>query len=194
MRTPTAPIFHRKPMNGLYGFLIVISPPEDVTSYVNELKSMFYKKYGSYEAMHSKPHITICNFPLLEERQEKVFSGLQNGLSQIDPFLLALKGFGSFPNSNVIYIDVEDSEELNSLREKFFRMNVELRIGKRLNLIDNYHLTIGKKLKPSVFESAKTEYLKRSYQNSFTVDKLKVLRFDFDARRYFEFGDLKLGD
>ncbi len=194
MNRPNTLIHQQQNRNRLFGYLVIISPPEDVTRFVNELKAEFYSKYGPYEGKYSKPHITICNFRLLEQRQDKVLSTFQNGLSEIDPFMLKINGFGSFENSNVIYLKVEETGQLTPLKKKLFHIKKKLWFKKNFYLFGIPHLTIAKKLEPAVFEAAAMDYCSRSYQNSFTVDRLKVLRYDSAERKHFDLGDLKLGD
>ena len=185
---------HEFRKNKLFGFLTVISPPEPIMSHINHLKQGFYEKYGHYNGRFSKPHITICNFPLLSQRIEKVFSSLKSGLSELSPFQIQLNGFKSFKNSNVIYIDIENSKQLMLFRKKLIYMNVDLRLGKRFFLFDNPHLTIAKNLPNDIFESAKIDFLSRSFQSQFIVDKLTVLRYDLDEEKYFHFCDLPFGE
>lgn len=163
-------------------------------SHIDYLKQEFYEKYGSYDGRFPKPHITICNSPLLAQRIEKVFSTLKSGLAELSPFQLRLNNFNSFRNSNVIFVDVEDSKQLMLLRKKLIYMNVDLRLGKRFFLFDNPHLTIAKNLPKDIFESAKSDFLSRSYQSEFIVDKLVVLRYDLDKAKYFHFCDLTFGE
>ena len=178
----------------LSGFLIIISPPDEIKTFINRLKSELYEKYGNYDGRFSKPHITICNFPLLEDRQEKVFTAFQKKMAAIDPFTVKLNNFDSFENSNVIYLKVEESTELNSLRESLAYLKVEAKLGNKFFLFNKPHITIGKKLDTDVFESSRSDFRLRTYQNSFIADRLKVLRYDFNESRYFEFIDLKLGE
>lgn len=174
-------------------FLIVISPPKDIVDYANKLKSEFHQEFGPYDGQYSKPHITICNFLLLEERQEKVLSAFQYGLAQIEPFLLELHDFNSFEKSNVIYLAVNDPPGLKSLRKQLSLMSQELWLKKNFSLSDKPHLTIARKLTSRTFALAKSAYQSKSYQNAFLVERLKVLRYDPGKRRYFDIGDLILG-
>lgn len=186
-------LFHESNETRLFGFLIVITPSPEIETYVHTLKSEFYYRFGTYESMHSIPHITICHFPMLEERQDKVFSLLRKGLSEINPSYLNLNGFGHFINSNVIYLRVEQSEELRSLEKFFIHSKRQIRLGKRCIVVAKHHLTIAKGLKPDIFKSACDDYLSGSYHNSFWVDRLSVLRYDPYEGRYSKLMDLKLG-
>lgn len=178
----------------LFGFLIVITPPPEIGTYVHTLKSEFYQMYGSYESRHSNPHITICNFPMFEDRQDKIFSSLQKNLSGINPFELKLNGFDCFPKSKVIYLHVEQSGGLKSLNNFFVYNKRQLRLGHNCHIVGDHHLTIAKGLHPDNFKSACGSYLPRSYRNSFLVDRLTVLRYDPDEGRYSKLMDLKLGN
>lgn len=194
MKTPNSQLVSQSRGGQLSGFLIIISPPEGIKTFINGLKSEFYERYGHYDGRFSKPHITICNFPLLEGRQKKVFTGFQEKVAAIDPFIVELNDFDSFERSNVIYLNVEESAALNSLKKSLAYLHVELKLGNDFFLFKKPHITIGKKLNSDVFESSKSDFQLRAYQNSFIADKLKVLRYDFNENRYFEFMDLKFGE
>lgn len=178
----------------LFGYLIVISPSKEVADYVSACKSDLHKEYGNYPSQHSDPHITICNYPLLEERQYNVLIGLQKGLISLEPFTLKLKDFGSFPGSNVIFVDIEESGDLKKLREILYVKNVHLWISKKFFLFTKPHLTIAKQLKPYIFDKVRSDYCGKSYQKQFWVDHLAILRYDFDQGRYTHIGDLRLGN
>jgi len=177
----------------LFGFLIVITPSPEIVTYVNRLKSEFYQTYGKYRSMDSKPHISTCQFLMFDERQNNVLRSLQKSLSGISPFRLKLNGFGHFHGSNVIYLRVEQSEELESLKKLFVYSLQRLWIEKNKIVVKNHHLTVAKDIHPGIFNSACDNYLPRSYQNSFMVDKLTVLRYAPYEVKYSKIMDLKLG-
>ena len=178
----------------LFGFLIVITPSPEIVAYVNALKSEFYQTYGKYRSMDSKPHISICQFLMFDERQSNVLRSLQKSLSGISPFELKLNGFGHFRGSNVIYLRVEQSEELESLKKLFVYSLQRLWIEKNKIVVKNHHLTVAKDIHPGIFNSACDNYLPRPYHNSFMVDKLTVLRYAPYEARYSKLMDLKLGE
>lgn len=177
----------------LFGFMIVITPSSEVVTYVDRLKSEFYQAYGKYRSMDSKPHISLCQFLMFDERQNNVLRSLQKSMSGIHPFRLKLNGFGHFLNSRVIYLHVEQSEELESLKNMFVYSLQRLWIEKSKIVVRNHHLTVAKDIHPGIFKSACDNYLKRSYQNSFIVDKLTVLRFAPYEAKYSKVMDLELG-
>lgn len=196
MINQTLPLFPSEARKKLFGILIVISPPQNIAGDAEKLKHEFYRKYGSYESRHSKPHITLCNFILPEDRLDKVLASLQKDISQIRPFLLSLSGFGSFTGSNVIYMDVAESEELSLVRAFFVQKKAELKLGRPFSAPKKPHLTIAKNLKPGIFEAAAPEYLARTYRNVFMVTKLKVLGKELKTETYVKYrdlGDLRLG-
>lgn len=193
MEIPQLSLFQRSNSTYPFGYLIVIAPQADIRTYVNDLKREFCQRYGPYESRHSKPHITISHFPLLKERQDKVLSLLQYGLSELEPFLLTLNGFGHFPNSNVIYLNVDQSAELKALSSFFLHSKESFRLGSNCTVIKNHHLTIAKSLQTDDFESACDRYLSKPYYSSFLVEKLNVFRYDPQQGSYSWLMHLKLG-
>ncbi len=177
----------------LFSFLIVITPSPEIVTDVNRLKSEFYQMYGRYGSMDSKPHITVCQFLMFDDRQNNVLLSLQKSLARISPFELKLNGFGHFINSNVIYLRVAQSEELESLKNLFVYSLKRLWIEQNKIVIKKHHLTIAKGIHPGIFESAYDIYLPGSYRNSFIVNKLAVLGYAPYEARYSKLMDLKLG-
>ena len=177
----------------LFGFLIVITPSPEIITDVKRLKSEFYRTYGKYRSMESKAHITICQFLMFDDRQKNVLRSLQRSLTGISPFELELNGFGHFINSNVIYLRVAQSEELESLKNLFVYDLKRLWIEQNKIVIKKHHLTIAKDIHPGIFKSACDNYLPRPYHNSFVADKLTVLRYAPFEAKYSKLMDLNLG-
>lgn len=184
----------------IFEFLIVLNLPKWIDKYAKQLKSDFHDRFGSYYSRHSKPHITISKFPYLEKNQERFLRLLQGYLFSIDSIRIELNGFESFKGSNnrVISIHVEESDDLNKLKDTFH--NFRDRLGYNSTnffIFKNPHVTIARGLRKEVFEKAKDVYLPARYWSSFVVDKLKVLRREVNDDgtygRYEDICDLMLG-
>lgn len=179
----------------VFEFLIVINFPESINEYVKNLKTEFYKEFGSFPSRGSKPHITISKFPLSEEEPGSLITYLQRSFQNIAPFIVVVNGFKSF--EKVIYLNVEEADGLDELKEPFKVLREEFRPKKYFFIFRNPHITIARGLHPDIFEKAEPDYLSRMYVNTLVVDKLRVLRREnFGNGKYSKYdhiADLILG-
>jgi 2'-5' RNA ligase len=161
----------------IYEFLIVINLPDGINEYVEGLKDEFNEKFGFFPSRGSQPHITISKFPLLDKQPDAIISFLKRSFQGVSPFKIDLNGFDSFPSSKVIYLNVEDSPELDKLKAPFNYIREDFKPKKYFHVLKNKpHITIARGLQPDIFDEAIGGYTSRQYENSFIVDKLKMLR------------------
>ncbi|MTI86541.1 MAG: 2'-5' RNA ligase family protein [Balneolaceae bacterium] len=170
-----------KPINEkalVYQFLIVFNLPKWVDKYIVQLKEEFADEFGSFPSRESKPHITIAQFTYWIQDQDTILLLLQNDLYRFKPLQIHLNGYDSFSwNNKVIYIHVDQSEDLQRLRAPFNHIKQLYNYkAEDFFIVKNPHVTIARGLQEDVFEKAKKVYLPRQYRSSFIKSKLKVLR------------------
>lgn len=185
------PLF--KPKDELSQFLVLIPIPEVLSKEVSRLKKEFRLKYGAFSSEHSKPHISVCSFLLLNYRTDDAFSLFRQRLEHVSSFELQVSDFDFFDDSKVIYAKVEASDTFDFITSELNRSRQELRIRKNYTASITPHITVAKGLDKSTFEQAKQEYLNKSLRASFTVSELQVLSYDFKARKYREYSRIGLG-
>ena len=100
----------------IYEFLFVINLPKTINEYVKSLKDEFYERFGYFPSKGSQPHITISKFPLIEKQPDAIISFFRRSFQKISPFEIKINGFDSFPSSRVIYLNVENSPDLDQLK------------------------------------------------------------------------------
>ncbi|WP_020404713.1 2'-5' RNA ligase family protein [Gracilimonas tropica] len=185
-------LFNKEEDEALCQFLILIPLPDALNHDILRMKQQFREEFGPYPSLYSTPHITVCSFLLLQRRSEEVFALLQNCVDPLPAFHLYLNGFDTFPG-RVIYCKVQESSVFNAIIQEFDQARKQLMIRKNYTAGIVPHVTIARGLQTSVFHSAKEEWLKKSYNASFKVDKLNVLNYDFEQKRYRKYTELYLG-
>jgi hypothetical protein len=60
------------PASKQYEYLLVISPPPHIKHEVELIKKKFHRQFDHYQAIASKPQITLCNFIESEARESQI--------------------------------------------------------------------------------------------------------------------------
>lgn len=113
------PLF--KPKDELSQFLVLIPVPETLSKEVMKLKKAFGLKYGTFSSEHSKPHITVCSFLLLNYRTDDAFSLFRQRIEHVPEFELQVNDFDFFDDSKVIYAKVEASDTFDFITSELNR-------------------------------------------------------------------------
>lgn len=171
-------------------FLTIISPSADVKKKVSQFKAEFGGLFGSFNSQLSIAHVTVCDFLLFEHRTYDAFSLFKSRLEKFYPFELNIRGFGAFPGSNTIHLEVGKSPGYQFLLNEVDITRQMLRLRKNYFQSNTPHITVAKNISSEIFTDAKEIFLPREYSDSFTVTGLDVLKFDFITRRYQLFGHL----
>ncbi|SMO71492.1 2'-5' RNA ligase family protein [Gracilimonas mengyeensis] len=182
-------LFHTSDM--LSQYLVLISLPEEITNDVVSMKELFREEFGSFPSEHSVPHITVCSFLLMNNRSSEVFSLFQQSLQDIAPFQLAIDGFNYFENG-VIYLQIKLSESFTEVSQQLNLCRKHLRIRKNYISSSVPHITIARGLPKQTLRQAKELWMPRSYYNTFEVNELTVLSYDFEENRYRKHSTLSL--
>jgi 2'-5' RNA ligase len=119
-------------------FGVVIFPSKKTQDYANS----FRKRYDSNYAL-IPPHITLkAAFEATEEEIRNIAGKIEKIAREFSPVHLHISKFSSFsPVNNVIYLKVEQSQELENLHTQL-KMNFEG--GLEYNFVP--HITIGQNL------------------------------------------------
>ncbi len=161
-------------------YFIAVMPPETIQKEVTDLKFLFKDEYQAKHALKSPPHITLLPpFKWKEDREQELIVALDSFTETCKGFWVRLNGFGAFP-PRVIFINVEENEELNSLFhqilkrfDKIFDIKKLIRNSERFNP----HLTLATRdLKRENFQKAWGVFRKRSYDETFFADNVVLLK------------------
>jgi 2'-5' RNA ligase len=163
-------------------FFIAVAPPAHIQLEVTQLKEEVRDSYGSKHALNSPPHITL-HMPFKWELKKldlllETMSDMSNGR---DGFEIQLKGFNAFP-PRVIYIDLQPNAPLRELHKhvsRTARRQLRLDNADYKNRGFQPHMTIAfRDLKKAIFQEAWSDFEKRTFEKSFSVASLTLLRHE----------------
>ena len=170
-------------------YFLALVPPDPVYGEALKLKEYFREKYNSKASLNSPPHITLhMPFQWREEKEQELVNAFTKFRSEVQPFVLQLRNFGSFP-PRVIFIDVVQSEELNKLQKNLLRF-----CKRELNLFNadyknqpfHPHLTLAfRDLKKSMYAEAWHEFSSKGFDGEFLVDRFQLLKHNGKVWRTF---------
>jgi 2'-5' RNA ligase len=133
-------------------FGVVLFPSKKLQDVANSYR----KRYDSHYSL-IPPHLTLKEvFEATEDQIDEVTANLRKIAEETNPFTLNVTKVSSFsPANNVIYLKVEQKQELTSLYNKLHEGNLEqpteysfiphITIGQRLS--DDEHLDVYSQLK-----------------------------------------------
>ncbi|GHM99713.1 2'-5' RNA ligase [Cytophagales bacterium WSM2-2] len=167
---------------GMSRYFIAIIPPSPIEEEAMALKNHFKEKYNSKGSLNSAPHITLhMPFMWKEKNEEKLIGALKSFVTDQKMFPIALSGFGSFP-PRVVFINVKPSEELNLLQsrlQKFCKSELNLFNAQYKDLPFHPHITIAfRDLKKDKFAVAWSEFREKTFEASFPVNRISLLKHD----------------
>ena len=171
-------IINTIPGYGVYEYLLVLSPHEELWNRIMKVKERFAEEYKSDHARWGKPHITLVNFVQYAMMEERIINRLNNVAMGFPPFKVELKDFGSFP-SHTIYINVMSKlpvqnlvKEIRTDGQRLMKLNDD----NKPHFIMEPHLTIARKLKPWQYEKGWLEYSNSHFTGRFIAGGMTLLR------------------
>lgn len=144
-----------------------------------DLKEWIYTETGSKGALRSPAHITLhMPFKWKKTKEEVLTKSLDKLASSISSFNVTLKDYSCF-EPRVIYVDVENNEQLTSLRNEVMSLSKKewkLDLPKDLRGF-HPHITIGfRDLKKSQFYKAWDQLKEKSFSSSFNAFSINLLK------------------
>lgn len=150
---------------------------------------------GNTKIKRPVPHITLVA-PFNTNNERKLIQDFYNLCSKTELMKFNVKGFNTFEDNQVVYLDIKPSTKLDEFR---WELSKKLQPYCNLKPIDYkrqyaFHSTIAMKLTPSKFKQVK-EYIKRKHEPSFDhiVVRATLLKnsyilkeYDFLQRKMFD--------
>jgi 2'-5' RNA ligase len=178
-------------------YLLVLTPPAELTSKIQKAREDFANSYDTDNARWMRTHLALVNFNQYEMMEERIINRIKPIAMGHYPFKVELKDFGSFP-SHTIYINVASKlpiqELVKSVRQETQRL-MKLDEEHKPHFILEPHITIGRKLKPWQYEKSWLEYSHKSFTGRFIADSMLLLKRRMGEVKYqvasrFEFQNL----
>ena len=194
MKQITGPLL---PGYRIYGYLLVLSPHEELRNRIMAVKTEFYEKYKSETARWGKPHITLVNYVQYEMMEERIINHLQTIAMGFQPIKIELRDYGSFP-SHTIYINITSKVPVQSLVKQIRTQTqrlMKLDNDNKPHFILEPHLTIARRLLPWQYEQGWLEYSHKHFIGRFIADGMLLLKRPVGELKYqiakrFEFQNL----
>lgn len=159
-------------------YFIAIIPPIKLKEELMELKRQFGAKYNCKASLNSPPHITLhMPFRYSEKKEEHLIDVLKKSI-QLSPFVVELNGFSAFP-PRVIFINTELTDSINLVFDQVKKTMRSLNIFNAGYQDRGFHphLTIAfRDLKKSIFPKAWEEYEQKSFEATFIVEEVMLLK------------------
>jgi len=180
-------------------YFIAIIPPPPVFEEALKLKVYFRDTYHSKASLNSPPHVTLhMPFRWKEKKEDELTETLNDFASRQAAFQLRLRNFSCF-SPKVIFIDVETSEELNTLQlqlHKFCKKELNLYNASYKEQPFYPHVTLAfRDLKKPNFEKAWEEFREKAFNADFQVGEITLLKHTgklWQAFRDFPFATLRV--
>lgn len=161
-------------------YTIVIYPKEPVISIIKSMKEALSKEVGWFHSKNSVGHITICLFTATDEKIKSVKEILRKICNDLKPVPVSLNDFGSYPNG-AFYI-APDAISKKRLIPIMRQVNESLNFIPDLQINEDPHLTIARRLAPHKLERAKALF--KIIDINFLCGSIVLRKFDQNAKQY----------
>ena len=161
-----------------FEYLLVAHPNEEIFNQLKAEKENFSSEYNVNIAKKTLPHITIANFLAKETMEETLIKWMHKIISTHHSFDVMLNNFSGFPSSKTVYARIQNHEPFTQLAASLKTINTYINDNGFPNakFINHPHLTIARSLQQSVYEKAIMDYSHKTFNASFMVDELILLK------------------
>jgi 2'-5' RNA ligase len=157
-------------------YLLVLEPHEELRNKIHNVKKEFAKNFEAPSAEWGKAHITLVKFSQLQMMEDRIANRLKMIAMAMPAFKVELKDFGSFP-SHTIYINIDTKVAIQML-VKHLKTAQRLMKTKEVkpHFMDNFHLTVARKLLPWQYEKGWLEYSNKHFSGRFIAKDMLLLK------------------
>jgi len=161
-----------------YEYLLVVHPAKEIFEQLQQEKENFSSAYKVSIAKKTLPHITIANFLARENMEQTLMKWLYKIISGQKRFSVMLNNYSGFPSSKTVYARVQDHEPFKQLAASLKIIDQYVRDNgmPRAMIPGHPHVSIARSLHPHVYEKAMMDYSRKTFNASFMVDELVLLK------------------
>jgi 2'-5' RNA ligase len=163
----------------LWEYLLVAHPSKEVYEKILNEKIFFESKYEQESDKRFHPHITIANFLAKEAMEETFIRWIQNICNLQKSFTITINNYSAFPSSG-LYLRIQNEEPFKKLANalKILDGFMQSNDCPPLKLVTKPHITFVTGLSQYSFDNVIKEYSRKTFHESFRVDKLVLLKRD----------------
>ena len=161
-----------------YEYLLVVHPAKEIFEQLRSEKEMFSATYNASIAKKTLPHITIANFLARENMEPTLINWLYKIIGGQKTFQVMLNNYSGFPSSKTVYARVQDHEPFKQLASSLRTLDQYIRDNgfPRAILPNHPHVSIARCLQQNVYEKAMFDYSRKTFNASFIVDELILMK------------------
>lgn len=164
-------------IQGLFEYLLIVSPSEEVYDKVMKEKQYFSQNYSQPVAIKTKPHITVSNFMAWDNMEDTLIRWLQRITKDQQSFFVTLNNFSGFP-SHTVFLRIKNPDPFKELatRLKIIGPYIKEYSSYPAKFITNPHVSIARRLPGTVYDDAIKDYAEKDFNASFHANELVLLR------------------
>ncbi len=180
-----------KPMShssdSLYAYSLVACTPGKIAEAVAAERNLFAERYATPSLTGTPSCIPIAGFSAREEMESTLFRWMHRIISAQKKFMVSLEKFNGFA-PHTIYLQVRDHQPFQQLAREMQVVDQYIRSYgcPSVQPVIRPHLTIAGALPETVYRQAEPVYAQKTFQASFEVKELVLLRrqdaFDKDRQ------------
>ncbi len=161
-----------------YEYLLVVHPNEEIFNHLKAEKEIFSYEYNAGIAKKTLPHITVANFLAKETMEETLIKWMHKIISSQQSFDVMINNFSGFPSSKTVYARIQNHEPFKQLATSLKTINSYINDNgfPNVKLINHPHLSIARSLQQNVYDKAVMDYSRKTFNASFIVNELVLLR------------------
>ena len=168
---------HLVAMNEVSEYLLVAFASKEVSEKVKEEKERFFQAFDPKLNLEARAHITIASYIAKERMEERLEKWIQNICNLQTSFSVTLNNYSGFP-PHTIYLRIQESEPFAKLGNALRMLDgfMEMNDCPSIQLFTRPYMTVAAQLPSSIYEVAIKEYARKSFHESFRVDRLSLLK------------------
>ena len=158
-------------MTNYQDYLIILSPPENVSNYVSGLKNFSAEIIGEYKSQHAKANIAVQSLPRKKPVWfEPLMPKLERELQTLPPVELEINGFAFF--------DQQEFQTIYAMLNSTPATKLWFKLLRKFFSTPPFepHITIARNIPIEDFKKLWPHFKDQSFNARFKADKLPILR------------------
>jgi 2'-5' RNA ligase len=164
----------------MFEYLLVFSCDPVTEAAIGSVKQYFHKAYGCDQAANLRPHLTLFNCIIHENKLDRVIQGFEKVARHVAPFRVELDGFSQY-EGGTFYVDLEESASGQVLGlVKDLKAETSDHLSKwasgEFRFCADPHVTVARNMTPMQINSAVKEWMSKKFRASFRVNEMILLK------------------
>ncbi|GGM82993.1 hypothetical protein GCM10010967_13350 [Dyadobacter beijingensis] len=164
----------------MYEYLLVFSCDPVTEAAIGSVKQYFQKAYGCGQAANLRPHLTLFNCIIHENKLDRLIQGFEKVARRAAPFRIELDGFNRY-EGGTFYIDLSEGASaevgnlVKGLKTETFDHLTKWSSGE-FRFCTDPHVTVARHMTPAQVTNAAREWMHKKFRSSFRVTEMILLK------------------